>query len=237
MAIFNSILFFYEIVTQPTQGLQIKRLHFQLPPPSPVPSPTPFPTPISGKQQREPAEEEPEAPGPLPRLSPSGLTLNSYSKATAAVRKATGTEAHALASTVKHPFRQRTTPPRPHRPERPNPGRASTPRLVSRLQQSESGLRTSLCRSSCTATSVRTYTAGSSVHRRRCAAHKLRDLLPLNVHHGQPEDGVARAAGRRDLNFPVAPHSDWLVRAYAIRPLVDLKNTLAGEGVRGPRRR
>ena len=75
MAIFNSILFFYEIVTQPTQGLQIKRLHFQLPPPSPVPSPTPFPTPISGKQQREPAEEEPEAPGPLPRLSSSGLTL------------------------------------------------------------------------------------------------------------------------------------------------------------------
>ena len=35
------------------------------------------------------------------------------------------------------------------------------------------------------------YTAGLSVHRRRCAAHKLRDLLPLNVHHGQPEDGVA----------------------------------------------
>lgn len=44
----------------------------------------------------------------------------------------------------------------------------------------------------------------------------------------RPGDGVARAAGRRDLNFPVTPHSDWLVRAYGVRPLVDLKNTLGG---------
>lgn len=42
----------------------------------------------------------------------------------------------------------------------------------------------------------------------------------------QPYDRVARAAGRRDLNFPVALHFDWLVRAYDVRPLVDLKNTL-----------
>lgn len=42
----------------------------------------------------------------------------------------------------------------------------------------------------------------------------------------QPYDRVARAAGRRDLNFPVALHSDWLLRAYDVRPLVDLKNTL-----------
>lgn len=52
----------------------------------------------------------------------------------------------------------------------------------------------------------------------------------------QPKDGVARAAGRRDLNFPVSPHSDWLVRVYAVCPLADLKNTLGGLVI-GPRRR
>lgn len=51
----------------------------------------------------------------------------------------------------------------------------------------------------------------------------------------QLKDRVARAAGRRDLNFPVTPHSDWLVRAQAVCPLVDLKNTLRGEGVIGLR--
>ena len=237
MAIFNSILFFYEIVTQPNQGLRIKR-RSELPTAtsisSPFPAPPPTPDPISGKQQRERAEEEPEALGPLPRLSSSGLTLILSQRRS---RLFAGPRALKPSTRmVQRPSRQRTTPPRPPQPERPKPGRASTPGLPSRRLQSERGLAgqplpLGPCCGLSSYLQSRLKLLQEAV-RAAQAADRLRSKRPPRSARGRC--GSSSRPAR--FKFPGGPAFRLAGSSLRCAPIGGFEKHV-GEGVRGPRRR
>lgn len=214
----------------------VLREFFQLPPPSPGPAPAPHP----GRRSGEPAEE---GAGPPPRTLALGphrfagprcaraLRCGSHSRgdlkpkhshrktAASSTNDAPGASSTREAKARSGVYSGPPLPP-------PASGARRAARSPQACRYAPAGLRPEFVPTRPAQDSTR-----GGARRAGCRSAALKTSTTA-----QPKDGVARAAGRRDLNFPVSPHSDWLVRVYAVCPLADLKNTLGGLVI-GPRRR